>query len=114
MASRQIVELAGGIAQQFYSPQSYQESQTKDDCDNAVACAIRHCVEPGNGESGHDFHFDGPLPAEAEQLLHRLHEPTVSLIRENWDEVERVAAAFLKNATLTQAEIDVLMTGAAP
>ena len=81
---------------------------------NASAAAIRHCLEPGNGELGADFRFEGTIPTKAADLVHRLHESTVSLIRENWDKVERVAAAFLKNAELSQAEIDVLMIDPRP
>ena len=83
----------------------------EDDEQNAAAAAIRHCLEPGNGELGTVFRFEGKIPQEAAGLVHRLHEPTVSLIRENWDKVERVAAAFLKHGELTQAEIDAVMTG---
>jgi len=104
------VALAGGIAQQCYSPQSYHEDQMEDDGQNAAAAATRHCLESGNGELGTVFRFEGKIPPEAADLVHRLHEPTVSLIRENWDKVERVATAFLKRGELTQAEIDAVMT----
>jgi hypothetical protein len=103
------VALAGGIAQQLYSPQSYHESQVEDDNQAAASAAIRHCLEPSNGEMGSAFHFEGKVPAEAADLLNRLHEATVNLIRENWHKVERVAAAFLKHSELTQADIDAVM-----
>jgi len=104
------VALAGGIAQQCYSPQSYTGDEVEDDTQNAAAAAVRHCLESGNGESGTAFRFGGTIPPEAADLLHRMHEPTVGLIKENWDKVERVAAAFLKHGKLTQAEIDATMT----
>jgi len=103
------VALAGGIAQQLYSPRSYHESQVEDDRQAAASAAIRHCLEPGNGELGSAFRFEGKVPPEAADLVHRLHETTVSLIRENWHKVERVAAAFLKHGELTQADIDAVM-----
>jgi hypothetical protein len=72
------VALAGGIAQQLHSPQSYHESQVEDDGQSAAEAAIRYCLEPGNGELGSTFRFEGKAPAEAAELVHRLHEPTVT------------------------------------
>jgi cell division protease FtsH len=103
------VSLAGAIAQQLYSPQSYDESQVQDDLQNAGQAAIRHCLEIGNGELGDAFRFEGELPEAAEKLVQQLYEPTINLIKENWHKVERVAAAFLEHGELTQAEIDAVM-----
>jgi ATP-dependent Zn protease len=103
------VALAGHIAQKIHRPQSYREYQAVDDMQNAGQAAIRHCLEPGNGEDGKSFRFEGELPPEAADLVSRLHKPTVKLITENWSKVERVAAALLAHGELTQAEIDTAM-----